>query len=53
MTVPVKFKIKVVQVGNSLKVTIPKEIVDHVNLGKGDTIEMWVDDSCILIKKKT
>lgn len=52
MNVPVKFKIKVVQVGNSLKVTIPKEIVEHVHLKKGDTIEMWADDSHIIIEKK-
>lgn len=48
---PVKFKIKVVQVGNSLKVTIPKEIVEHVGLEKGDTIEMWADNGHILIEK--
>jgi antitoxin component of MazEF toxin-antitoxin module len=48
---PVKFKIKVVQVGNSLKVTIPKEMVEHVGLEKGETIEMWADDGRIIIEK--
>lgn len=52
MNLPVKFKIKVVQVGNSLKVTIPKEIAEHVDLKKGDTVEMWADNSHILIEKK-
>ena len=51
MNVPVKFKIKVVQVGNSLKVTIPKEMVEHVGLEKGETIEMWADDGRIIIEK--
>jgi len=40
--VPVKFALKVARVGNSLKVTIPKEIAATTNLKKGDTIEMWV-----------
>ena len=52
MNVPVKFKIKVVQVGNSLKVTIPKEMVEHVGLEKGDVVEMWADDGRIMIEKK-
>jgi antitoxin component of MazEF toxin-antitoxin module len=52
MSMPVKFQISVVQVGNSLKVTIPVEITRYVNLEKGDTVEMWVDNSTILMKKK-
>ncbi len=52
MNVPVKFTIKVVQVGNSLKVTIPKEMVEHVGLQKGDRIQMWADDGHIIIEKK-
>ena len=52
MTVPVKFKIKVGKVGNSLRVVIPKEIAEHASLEKGDTIEMWADDGRIMIEKK-
>jgi antitoxin component of MazEF toxin-antitoxin module len=52
VSLPVKFDIKVVQVGNSLKVTIPKEIVNHVGLKKGDSVSMWVDNSHIIIEKK-
>ena len=49
---PVKFEISVVQVGNSFKITIPVEIVRHLNIEKGDTVEMWVDNSHIVVKKK-
>lgn len=49
---PVKFKISVVLVGKSLKVTIPKEICEHTNLKKGDMVSMWVDDGHILMEKK-
>ncbi|MBN2260468.1 MAG: AbrB/MazE/SpoVT family DNA-binding domain-containing protein [Clostridiales bacterium] len=49
---PVKFEISVVQVGKSLKVTIPVEIARHMDLNKGDHVEMWVDNSHIIIEKK-
>ena len=49
---PVKFTLKAAQVGNSLKVTIPKEIAEHLNLSKGDTVSMWTDNSHIIIEKK-
>jgi antitoxin component of MazEF toxin-antitoxin module len=52
MEVPVKFEISVVLVGKSLKVTLPKEIARHVNLEKGDVVEMWCDDHQIIIQKK-
>ena len=49
---PVKFEISVVQVGKSLKVTIPVEITRYLNIKKGDVLEMWVDDSHIKAKRK-
>ena len=52
MLMPVKFELSVMQVGNSLRVTIPKEVAKHLDLNKGDTVEMWVDNSHILMEKK-
>ena len=49
---PVKFEVKAVQVGNSLKVTIPVEIARHLKIKKGDSVEMWVDNSHIILQKK-
>ncbi|MEM1590138.1 MAG: AbrB/MazE/SpoVT family DNA-binding domain-containing protein [Candidatus Bathyarchaeia archaeon] len=49
---PVKFRISVVLVGRSLKVTIPKELCEHLSLKKGDTVLMWADDSRIIIEKE-
>ncbi len=51
MQVPVKFRIKVVQVGNSLKITVPKEIARHIKVEKGDAVDMWADDGHVLIEK--
>jgi antitoxin component of MazEF toxin-antitoxin module len=50
--VPVKFKISVVLVGKSLKVTIPKELCAHINLKKGEIVDMWADDHQIIIAKE-
>jgi AbrB family looped-hinge helix DNA binding protein len=33
-------------------VTIPKEICEHVNLKKGDMVNMWADNSHVIIEKK-
>ncbi|MGD6850729.1 MAG: AbrB/MazE/SpoVT family DNA-binding domain-containing protein [Candidatus Bathyarchaeia archaeon] len=49
---PVKFKISVVLVGKSLKVTIPKELAEHLELEKGDMVEMWADNSHVVLQKK-
>jgi bifunctional DNA-binding transcriptional regulator/antitoxin component of YhaV-PrlF toxin-antitoxin module len=51
--VPVKFQISVVLVGKSLKVTIPKEVCEHMSLKKGDMVSMWVDNSHVIIEKKS
>jgi len=52
MTMPVKFEVSVMRVGNSLRATIPKEIAAHLTLKKGDIIIMWVDNSHIIMEKK-
>lgn len=49
---PVQFEVKAVQIGNSLKITIPKELVKHLKIMKGDTITLWADDSHIIVEKK-
>ena len=48
---PVKFSVSVVLVGKSLKVTIPKEICQHIGLKKGDIVSMWADDHRVIVEK--
>jgi antitoxin component of MazEF toxin-antitoxin module len=48
----VKFEGSVMQVGNSLRITIPHEIAKHLNLDRGDTIELWVDNHSMVMEKK-
>ncbi len=49
---PVKFTVSVVLVGKSLKVTIPKELCEHLKLSKGDQVSMWADNSHLVLEKK-
>ena len=49
---PVKFKVKAVKIGNSIRMTIPKEIVDHLNVEPGDTLHVWVDNNHLVVEKK-
>lgn len=52
MQVPTKFTLKVAQVGNSLRVTLPKEICEQLSIRKGDSVQLWADDSHVVIEKK-
>ena len=51
MTVPVKFEIRAVKVGNSIRMTIPKEIASHLHVEPGDRLHVWVDDSRMIVAK--
>jgi bifunctional DNA-binding transcriptional regulator/antitoxin component of YhaV-PrlF toxin-antitoxin module len=48
----VKFEGSVMQVGSSLRVTIPHEIVKHMSLERGDIVEFWVNNHSMLMEKK-
>jgi putative addiction module antidote len=47
----VKFKIKVVKIGNSLRITIPKEVAEAINLKAGDLVDISLENSCIIVHK--
>jgi len=38
--------------GNSLKITVPVEVARHLGIGKGDTVDLWVDNNHIIVEKK-
>ncbi len=40
------------QVGNSLRATIPKELAEHLEIAKGDKLVMWADNSHVVIQKE-
>lgn len=49
---PVKFCLSVMQVGNSLRITIPKEVAKHLSIEKGDTVKLWVDNNHVIVEKQ-
>ena len=51
MKVPVPFKVTAVKIGNSIRMTIPKQIVDYLKIERGDTLEVTVQDSEMVVKK--
>ena len=44
MIVPIKLKVTVGQVGNSLRISIPKPIVDQLKIKKGDVVYLTIDE---------
>lgn len=52
MEMPIKLEVSVMQVGSSLRITIPKEVAAHLELKKGDTVQLWADNSHVILEKK-
>ena len=49
---PVEFEISVVKVGNSLRMTIPKQIAKAMNLVKGDTLLVSMTNGDMIVRKQ-
>ena len=49
---PVPFKVKAVKIGNSIRTTISKQIVDYLQISPCDTLEVTVQDSEMAVRKK-
>jgi AbrB family looped-hinge helix DNA binding protein len=49
---PLKIEVSVMQVGNSLRITIPKEVATHLDLKKGDKVQLWAENSHVCLEKK-
>ena len=47
-----KLKVKLGKGGNSLRITIPKEVLEAMNLKEGDTLELDVRDNILFANKK-
>jgi len=48
---PVKFKRTMVKVGGSFRITIPMEIITTLNIKDKEQLEIWLDDSRIIMVK--
>lgn len=52
MNLAVPFFVKVVKIGDSKRMTIPKEIADYLKIEAGDILEITATDKTFLVKKK-
>lgn len=51
---PVTFKRKIVKIGGSYRLTVPKEIVEAMNIVEGEELTIWLDEpKNIMLAKKT
>jgi AbrB family looped-hinge helix DNA binding protein len=50
--VDMKLKVILGRGGNSLRITIPKDIIDLMDLKEGDTLELDVKDNVLYANKK-
>lgn len=44
-------KVKLVKIGNSLRMTIPVEVIEAMNIKEGDTLTVDVQGDSIVVKK--
>ena len=47
----VQFRVKLTKIGNSLRITIPKPLVDGLGLKQGDMLILTVTDNQIKISR--
>jgi len=52
MEMPIKFEVSVMQVGSSLRITIPRQVANHLDIKKGDKLVMYSDNSHVVLAKK-
>jgi len=51
MLLPLKLKVIVGKVGNSLRITLPSPITEQLDIKKGDTLALSLSDSKIIVEK--
>jgi antitoxin component of MazEF toxin-antitoxin module len=44
-------KVKIVKMGNSIRMTIPKLVIRALKWEVGDTVEIGVEDDTMIVKK--
>jgi len=47
----IKFKCKIFPAGHSYRVTIPKPIMDQLDLKAGDILRLWLNNRQIIMAK--
>lgn len=50
---PLTIEVKLTKIGNSLRITIPKDVLRALNWKEGDKLEIGLNDSVMIVKKAT
>ena len=48
---PLTISVKIVKIGNSLRMTIPKPVAQALELREGDILSVGITDSSMIVKK--
>jgi AbrB family looped-hinge helix DNA binding protein len=51
MGLPLRIRVKVSKMGNSLRITIPVDVVRTLNIQEGDFLEVGVTNDSIIARK--
>jgi antitoxin component of MazEF toxin-antitoxin module len=52
MNMPLTIRVKLNKVGNSLKITVPVEILRALNWKEGDLLELGLDDHHMIVTRE-
>jgi putative addiction module antidote len=50
---PLTIDVKLTKIGNSLRITVPKEVLKTLNWKAGDMLEVGLTDHSMIVKKAT
>jgi AbrB family looped-hinge helix DNA binding protein len=53
MKMPLTIEVKLTKIGNSLRITVPKDVLRALNWKEGDKLEIGLSDSVMIVKKAT
>jgi len=52
MKMPLTIEVKLTKIGNSLRITVPKDVLRALSWKEGDMLEVGLTDSTMTVKKK-
>ncbi len=51
MKMPLTIEVKLTKIGNSLRITVPKDVLRALSWKEGDRLEIGLSDSAMIVKK--
>jgi len=51
MYMPLTIKVKLSKIGNSLRMTVPKPVIEELGWKEGDLLEVGITDDSMIVRK--